>query len=349
MVFYGDKSNWWAAYALWVFSLFGHPDVRLLDGGRAKWEAEGRAMTTECRHPSASDYPVVARDDAPIRAFRDEVLAHLGKPLIDVRSPDEYTGGCCTWPATRRRARCAAATSPARAIVPWARAANEDGTFKSRAELEALYGGEVGLAPDDDVVVYCRIGERSSHTWFALTHLLGFDARAQLRRLVDRVGQQRARADRARGGPDVTGGCLRRGWRRSSRSSPPRRRGTGWNCCSSTRSRCPPLPERYAQHPERLERVPECQSPLFVAAEVDDDGRAHLYFDSPPESPTTRGFAGIFHAGLDGGPAEEVLAVPADITERMALAEVVSPLRLRGAAAMLYRLQRQVRALVPVR
>jgi cysteine desulfuration protein SufE len=104
----------------------------------------------------------------------------------------------------------------------------------------------------------------------------------------------------------------------------------------------PPLPARLAEHPERLEAVPECQSPLFVAAEVDENRRVHLYMDAPPEAPTTRGFAGIFHAGLDGLAADEVLAVPGDVTARMALAEVVSPLRLRGAAALLGRVQRQV-------
>jgi cysteine desulfuration protein SufE len=104
----------------------------------------------------------------------------------------------------------------------------------------------------------------------------------------------------------------------------------------------PPLPSRYTDHPERLEPVPECQSPLFVAAEVDDDRRVHLFMDAPLEAPTTRGFAGIFHAGLDGLAADEVLGVPGDITARLALAEVVSPLRLRGAAALLGRIQRQV-------
>ena len=105
----------------------------------------------------------------------------------------------------------------------------------------------------------------------------------------------------------------------------------------------PPLPQRFAEHPERLEPVPECQSPLFVATEVDPDQRVHLFVDAPQESPTTRGFAGIFHAGLDGLPADEVLAVPGDVTARLSLAEVVSPLRLRGAAALLGRVQRQVR------
>jgi cysteine desulfuration protein SufE len=109
----------------------------------------------------------------------------------------------------------------------------------------------------------------------------------------------------------------------------------------------PPLPERLAAHPERLERVPECQSPLFVAAEVDDDRRVHLYFEAPQESPTTRGFAGIFHQALDGAPADEVLAVPSDVSSRLALANVVSPLRMRGADALLSRVQRQVRARLP--
>jgi cysteine desulfuration protein SufE len=109
----------------------------------------------------------------------------------------------------------------------------------------------------------------------------------------------------------------------------------------------PSLPDRFLEHPERLEPVPECQSPLFVAAEVDEDRRVHLFVDAPVEAPTTRGFAGIFHAGLDGLPADDVLGVPEDITARLALAEVVSPLRLRGAAALLGRIQRQVRSQLP--
>ncbi|HET7645163.1 MAG TPA: sulfurtransferase, partial [Candidatus Limnocylindria bacterium] len=174
IVFYGDKSNWWAAYALWVFSLFGHHDLRLLDGGRAKWEAEGRPMTTDAPDRPRSDYPAVERNDAAIRAYREDVLAHLGKPLIDVRSPDEYTGKLLHMANYPQEGALRGGHIPGAKSVPWARAANEDGTFKSREELDALYGGEAGLAPDDEVVVYCRIGERSSHTWFALTHLLGY-------------------------------------------------------------------------------------------------------------------------------------------------------------------------------
>ena len=175
VVIYGDKSNWWAAYALWVFTLFGHEDVRLLDGGRAKWVAEEREMTREVPTPTPVDYPVVERDDAPIRTFKDEVLAHLGKPLVDVRSPGEFSGELLHMPDYPQEGAVRGGHIPGAKSVPWARAANEDGTFKSRAELEAIYQQEQGLSPSDDVVAYCRIGERSSHTWFVLTHLLGFE------------------------------------------------------------------------------------------------------------------------------------------------------------------------------
>ncbi|GAA5017903.1 sulfurtransferase [Terrabacter aeriphilus] len=176
VVIYGDKSNWWAAYALWVFSLFGHEDVRLLDGGRAKWVAEGRELTRDVPTPAAVDYPVAERDDAPIRAFKDDVLAHLGKPLVDVRSPGEFSGELLHMPDYPQEGAMRGGHIPGAKSVPWARAANDDGTFRSREELEAIYLTEQGLAPTDDVVAYCRIGERSSHTWFVLTHLLGFEA-----------------------------------------------------------------------------------------------------------------------------------------------------------------------------
>ncbi|GAA2742904.1 sulfurtransferase [Terrabacter aerolatus] len=176
VVIYGDKSNWWAAYALWVFSLFGHEDVRLLDGGRAKWIAEGRELTRDVPDPAPVGYPVAERDDAPIRAFRDDVLAHLGKPLVDVRSPGEYSGELLHMPDYPQEGAMRGGHIPGAKSVPWARAANDDGSFRSREELEAIYLAEQGLTPSDDVVAYCRIGERSSHTWFVLTHLLGFEA-----------------------------------------------------------------------------------------------------------------------------------------------------------------------------
>lgn len=175
VVIYGDKSNWWAAYVLWVFSLFGHEDVRLLDGGRDRWIAEGRELTTERTVRAAVEYPVVERDDATLRAFKDDVLAHLGAgPLVDVRSPEEYTGERTTAPAYPEEGALRAGHIPTARSVPWGRAVAEDGGFRPRAELEAIYRDEIGLQDDDDIVAYCRIGERSSHTWFVLKHLLGF-------------------------------------------------------------------------------------------------------------------------------------------------------------------------------
>jgi len=174
VVIYGDRNNWWAAYALWVFSLFGHPDVRLLDGGRAKWVAEGRELTKDQPTPAKVDYPVIERDDSVIRAFKDDVLQHLGKPLVDVRSPGEYSGELLHMPDYPQEGAVRGGHIPGAASVPWARAAAEDATFRSREELEAIYQQEQGLSPSDEVVAYCRIGERSSHTWFVLTHLLGF-------------------------------------------------------------------------------------------------------------------------------------------------------------------------------
>jgi thiosulfate/3-mercaptopyruvate sulfurtransferase len=158
-----------------VFELFGHQDVRLLDGGRAKWEAEGRAYTTEVPVREPVDYPVVERDDRVIRAFRDDVLAHLGSPLIDVRSPEEYSGERTSAPAYPEEGALRAGHIPTAKSVPWARAVAEDGGFKSLDELNAIYRGEAGLKDGDEIIAYCRIGERSSHTWFVLRYLLGFD------------------------------------------------------------------------------------------------------------------------------------------------------------------------------
>jgi thiosulfate/3-mercaptopyruvate sulfurtransferase len=176
VVFYGDNFNWWAAYALWVFTLFGHPDTRLMDGGRQKWTAEGRPLSTEVPERDATSYPTVERDDRPIRAFRDDVMNHLQfrGPLVDVRSPQEYSGELLHMPDYPQEGALRGGHIPGAKSVPWKRAANDDGTFKSAAELSAIYRDEVGLDSGDDVVAYCRIGERSSHTWFVLTHLLGF-------------------------------------------------------------------------------------------------------------------------------------------------------------------------------
>jgi thiosulfate/3-mercaptopyruvate sulfurtransferase len=174
LVLYGDKNNWWAAYALWVCTLFGHRDLRLIDGGRTKWIAEGRSLSTDAATPPQAEYPVTERDDTVIRAFKDQVLGHLGKPLIDVRSPGEYTGALLHMPDYPQEGALRGGHIPGARNVPWSRAADEDATFRARKELEAIYAGEAELRPDDDVVVYCRIGERSSHTWFVLHHLLGY-------------------------------------------------------------------------------------------------------------------------------------------------------------------------------
>lgn len=176
IVVYGDKSNWWAAYALWVITLFGHQDVRLLDGGRAAWAAEGRELTREKPTAEAADYPVVERDDSQIRALREDVLAHLDRPMVDVRSPGEFSGELLHMPDYPQEGSLRGGHIPGARSVPWARAAQEDGRFKSRDDLAAIYLDEQGLDPHDPTIAYCRIGERSSHTWFVLTHLLGFDS-----------------------------------------------------------------------------------------------------------------------------------------------------------------------------
>lgn len=180
IVFYGDNFNWWAAYALWVTSLFGHPDARLLDGGRQKWLAEDRPITKDIPKPSPASYPRVERDDSKIRAFRDQVLAQAkqGRKLIDVRSPAEYSGELLHMPEYPQEGALRGGHIPGAANVPWKTAANEDGTFKDAAELRRIYLEGLGLdsvPSGEDVIAYCRIGERSSHTWFVLTHLLGLD------------------------------------------------------------------------------------------------------------------------------------------------------------------------------
>ncbi|MFM7014283.1 MAG: sulfurtransferase [Actinomycetota bacterium] len=173
VVIYGDKSNWWAAYALWVFKLFGHGDVRLLDGGRDNWIAQGRELSKEVPNPNPTTYPVIERDDATLRAFREDVFLHFGKPLIDVRSPEEYAGERLTAPGYPDEGAARGGHIPTAASVPWAKACNEDQTFKTRADLEAVYLTGAGLSGHSEVIAYCRIGERSSHTWFVLKYLLG--------------------------------------------------------------------------------------------------------------------------------------------------------------------------------
>ncbi len=177
VVFYGDRNNWWATYAYWVFQLFGHDKAKVMDGGRIKWVNESRPLTKDVPSYAASAYKAAERDDKKIRAFRDQVLKHVEakKPMVDVRSPQEYSGERLHMPEYPNEGALRGGHIPGAANVPWAKAVNpEDGTFKTAAELRNLYENEAKIKPDDDVVVYCRIGERSSHTWFVLTNLLGF-------------------------------------------------------------------------------------------------------------------------------------------------------------------------------
>ena len=174
VILYGDNKNWWAAYTLWVFKLFGHEDVRLLDGGREAWIAEGRELTTDVPTSERANYPVAVRNDNDIRAYRDDVLAHLGKPLVDVRSPQEYSGERTHMPNYPDEGALRGGHIPGAASIPWSKAANEDSTFKDVDALKELYLQQEELDPNEDTIAYCRIGERSSHTWFVLKYLLGF-------------------------------------------------------------------------------------------------------------------------------------------------------------------------------
>ena len=176
VIFYGDKNNWWACYAFWVFKLYGHERCLVMNGGRKKWALESRPLTKEKPAFPATDYE--AKDPDPsIRAFRDEVLEHMqaDRPLVDVRSPAEYRGELTHMPEYPQEGAMRGGHIPGAKSVPWSRAVEEDGTFKPREALEAIYEGEKGLDPDNETVVYCRIGERSSHTWFVLKYLLGFE------------------------------------------------------------------------------------------------------------------------------------------------------------------------------
>ncbi len=186
VVFYGDKSNWWAAYAYWVFRLFGHEKLRLMNGGRKKWLEEKRPTTREVPAIQATHYRV-ANEDREIRAFRDDVLRHIGSPdprkerrdlpkghaLVDVRSPGEYSGELMHMPDYPQEGSLRGGHIPGAVSIPWSTACNDDGTFKRADEIARIYEGK-GITPEKDVVTYCRIGERSSHTWFVLHELMGY-------------------------------------------------------------------------------------------------------------------------------------------------------------------------------
>lgn len=177
IVLYGDKNNWWACYTFWVLQLFGHTNARILNGGRLKWDKEQRKTTRDVPVYAATKYPAPDRDDTRERAFRDEVLKHQAAklPLVDVRSPEEYRGERMHMPDYPNEGALRGGHIPGAKSKPWAQAINvEDGSFKSVEQLRAIYENELGFKPTDKVIAYCRIGERSSHTWFVLKYLLGF-------------------------------------------------------------------------------------------------------------------------------------------------------------------------------
>ncbi len=175
VVFYGDKNNWWATYALWAFKLFGHDKTLIMNGGRQKWIEEGRPTSKDEPHYPPAQYKAKERDDKTIRAFRDDVVKQIDKglPLVDVRSPQEYSGELLHMPGYPQEGSLRGGHIPGARSIPWAKAARENGTFKSADELKQLYESQ-GITPDKDIIAYCRIGERSSHTWFVLTYLLGY-------------------------------------------------------------------------------------------------------------------------------------------------------------------------------
>jgi thiosulfate/3-mercaptopyruvate sulfurtransferase len=176
VVLYGDKNNWFAAYAYWYLKVYGHGDVRILDGGRQKWIDEGRELTTDLPSPTPATYTAQERDES-IRAYRDQVREWIESEsvaLVDVRSPGEFAGDLIAPPGYEQEGAQRAGHIPSAVSVPWASAVRDDGTFKTAEELRALYGGK-GITEDRPVTAYCRIGERSAHTWFVLRELLGYD------------------------------------------------------------------------------------------------------------------------------------------------------------------------------
>jgi thiosulfate/3-mercaptopyruvate sulfurtransferase len=175
VVLYGDRNNWFAAYAYWYLKIYGHEDARILDGGRQKWIDDGRELSTEIPSPQPATYTASERDET-IRAYRDAVrnsLGAYGRALVDVRSPQEYSGDLISPPGYEQEGAQRAGHIPTAESIPWAQAVRDDGTFKSADELRTLYEGK-GVTPDKAVTAYCRIGERSAHTWFVLRELLGY-------------------------------------------------------------------------------------------------------------------------------------------------------------------------------
>ena len=341
VVIYGDKSNWWAAYALWVFTLFGHPDVRLLDGGRDLWISDGRDTTLDVPSKQTTGYPVVERDDAPIRAFKDDVLDILGEqPLIDVRSPQEYTGERTHMPDYPEEGALRGGHIPTARLDP----VGQGGPGQRPVPQPRRTRRAVRLPdPDDKTVVYCRIGERSSHTWFVLTHLLGLPGVRNYDGSWTEWGNA-VRVPVAVGRTEPGDGAM---------SSMPAALAEVVSDFQDVQGQdklplllefadeLPALPADLEE--AAMEPVPECQSPLFLHVDAADRDNVRLYFSAPAEAPTTRGFAAILAAGLDKQSADDILAVPDDFYSDLGLAALISPLRLRGMSAMLARIKTHLR------
>ena len=338
VVIYGDKSNWWAAYALWVFTLFGHPDVRLLDGGRDLWVSNGRDTTLDVPSAKTTGYPIVERNDEPIRAYRDDVLEILGhQPLIDVRSPMEYTGRAHSHAGLPRRGRTARRPHPDGDLDPVGQGRAGQWPVPQPGRTRRAVRVPGAGRQDDRVLPHRRAFQ---------SHLVRPDppARqgggAQLRRLVDRMGQRGARSRRRR----------RRAWR-SAMTMPPALAEVVSDFAEMQgqdklqlllefANELPPIPADLEE--AAMEPVPECQSPLFLHVDAEDREAVRLYFSAPAEAPTTRGFAAILATGLDGQSAADILAVPDDFYSELGLAALISPLRLRGMSAMLTRIKRRL-------
>jgi thiosulfate/3-mercaptopyruvate sulfurtransferase len=175
VIFYGDKNNWWSAYALWVFQLFGHTNVKLMNGGRIKWDLEKRPLKKDIPSYPATKYVANERKDAPVRVFRDEVLKHIDKngSFVDVRSPEEFSGERLHIPGYPNEGALRGGHIPGAQSIPWSSTVNEDGSFKNVDELKEIYFTKNSIDPEEDTIVYCRIGERSAHSWFVLKYMLG--------------------------------------------------------------------------------------------------------------------------------------------------------------------------------
>ncbi|EUA89313.1 putative thiosulfate sulfurtransferase domain protein [Mycobacterium ulcerans str. Harvey] len=347
VVIYGDKSSWWAAYALWVFTLFGHPDVRLLNGGRNLWIAEGRDTSLTVPAKTSAGYPIVERNDAPIRAYKDDVLATLGtQPLIDVRSPTSTPASARICPTTRRKACCGAATSPRRspfrgprrstraggsAAAPSSTSFTASWTPMTRPSCTAASASAPATPGSCSPICWASPGCATT-TDPGPSGAIPCGCRSSGARAPDPPMDLRRRDEHAR---SAGGGGVRL-WR--SPGPGQARLAVGIR----QRATAAAVRPRRGRHGARA-RVPVPPVPACRRARP---GPGAAVLQRPAQAPTTRGFAAILAAGLDEQPASEILAVPEDFYSELGLADLISPLRLRGMSAMLARIKRRLRETV---